>query len=177
MNLARAGALVRSVDRLNRADIWTVVLAIIATLTIAFEMRVKTVSGWRAQTNGSSSPLKFHQGLLTRSATGGRWTLLVLDTKLPGSCHQAWAGRENLARVPVLAVISLQDERPFLCFRGGTAQTVNADLGAEWAHVRSQMRISGARLVLVESSGRVVFSSEKRTVPDDIARLLQVPAK
>jgi len=167
---ARLGSMVRVVGRLQRTDIWVLLLAAVATIGIAVELRLKSAARSYEQTSLSSSPLQFQRQLLSGADATGQWAFIVLDSAIEATCDEARA-RHTKRTVLATAVISPTPG-------GGTAWCERGDPAIAGAPARPDLKIvrlamgtAGARSVLVEASGRVIYSSRDRVLPRSIADL------
>jgi hypothetical protein len=165
---ARPNAAVRTLSRLaslTRIDMLMMALAGVAAIGVAFQLRLETSDFWRRDTVGSSSPFTFRQPLLSTGMTTGNWMFLVRGPKAPEVCEQVSDSRS--LRIDVV-FIDESDPVPLGC-------VTEAYASRGWPKVASTMSNAGARTVVLDPEGRVVFSSRDSAYPKAVISTLRIP--
>jgi hypothetical protein len=164
----------RHIDNLRGVDLLVLVLATIATLALALELRIKTVASQGEQTSGSSSPLAFQYQLLTPGLTGGESALLIIDSRPLATCREAYADPDAV-HMMVIVGSSSNINSATRCSLGENPPT-SAQPARTWAAVQAVMASVGARVVVVDPEGKVVYSSPEKILPTAVLHILRQPS-
>lgn len=160
---------------MTKVDVLALVLTIVAAFAITRTLRAKINAAWQEQTSGTSSPYEFRHKLMSANSDDLSWLFISFESPSASVCTDFPPSDSGATvRLRLILVGAVGGPLELNC-NSGKAEVSPVRDGQLWNTVLASMKAAGARAVIVDPSGEVVYSSRESRYPAAIVSILSIP--